>query len=157
MSESATAPGFRGILTDVEVLREGDASLPDGLDTHLESGGGGLSAGESQLVAFARILLLQDPSLVILDEASSSIDPATERLLNASVKRLVAGRTAIVIAHRLSTVSLADRIMIVDGGRIVEYGARTELQEKPDSLFRTLLATNLEMKREIHGFRSEEA
>ena len=119
--------------------------LPKGLDTKLESGGGGLSAGEAQLLAFARILLLQNPSIVILDEASSLIDPATERLLVKSIRRLISNRTAIVIAHRLSTVALADEIMILDAGRISEYGARSELERDPESLFCELLRSNLEM------------
>ena len=117
--------------------------LPEGLDTRLESGGGGLSSGEAQLVAFARILLLQNPSVIILDEASSSIDPATERMLIESVKKLVAGKTAIIIAHRLSTVALADDIMILDSGRIAEYGNRLELESSNDSLFSRLLESNL--------------
>ncbi|MBT3275146.1 MAG: ABC transporter ATP-binding protein [Spirochaetales bacterium] len=120
-------------------------NLPEGLDTKLESGGGGLSAGEAQLLAFARILLLQNPRIVVLDEASSSIDPATERLLVASVQRLVSKRTAIIIAHRLSTVALADEIMILDAGRIAEYGPRIELERNPVSLFSQLLKSNLEM------------
>ena len=122
--------------------------LSDGLDTKLESGGGGLSAGEAQLLAFARILLLQNPSIVILDEASSLIDPATERLLVASIRRLISKRTAIIIAHRLSTVSLADEIMVLDGGRVTEYGARSELEKDPDSLFSELLRSNLEMPKD---------
>jgi ATP-binding cassette, subfamily B, bacterial len=117
--------------------------LPEGLDTRLESGGGGLSSGEAQLVAFARILLLQNPSVIILDEASSSIDPATERMLIASVKKLVAGKTAIIIAHRLSTVALADDIMILDSGRIAEYGNRPELESSSASLFSRLLESTL--------------
>ncbi len=88
-------------------------SLPKGLDTVLESGGGGLSAGEAQLLAFMRIFL-QDPGLVILDEASSRLDPATEHLLERAVDRLVQGRTAIIIAHRLGTVQRADEIMILE-------------------------------------------
>ncbi len=77
--------------------------LPDGLDTLLAAGGGGLSAGEAQLLAFARVFL-RDPAVVILDEASSRLDPATERLLEQAIDKLLRGRTAIIIAHRLSTV-----------------------------------------------------
>ena len=90
------------VINDLE-LGEWYESLPKGLDTELESGGSGLSAGEQQLLAFARIFL-QDPGLVILDEASSRLDPATEHLIERAVERLVQGRTAIIVAHRLGTV-----------------------------------------------------
>ena len=90
-------------------------ALPHGLNTVLESGGGGLSAGEAQLLAMAR-LFLQDPGLVIMDEASSRLDPATETLLERAVDRLLQGRTAIVIAHRLRTVERADQILNLTEG-----------------------------------------
>jgi ATP-binding cassette subfamily B protein len=119
------------------------ASLPDGLDTEMESGGGGLSAGEAQLLAFARIFI-RDPGLVILDEASSRLDPATEQLLERAMARLIQGRTAIIIAHRLGTVQRADSILILEGGRTVEHGDRLELARDPDSRFYGLLQTGLE-------------
>ena len=119
------------------------SSLPQGLDTRLEPGGRGLSAGEAQLLAFLRILL-RDPGLVILDEASSRLDPATERLIERAVDRLVADRTAIIIAHRLSTVARADVIMILDGGIVVEQGLRERLAAEPTSHFRRLLETGME-------------
>ena len=123
-------------------------ALPNGLDTVLESGGGGLSAGEAQLLAFMRIFL-QDPGLVILDEASSRLDPATERLLERAVSRLLhpagGGRTAIIVAHRLATVQRADRILILDGGRVVEYGDRAALAADPDSHFHHLLETGQDL------------
>jgi ATP-binding cassette subfamily B protein len=117
-------------------------SLPEGLDTELESGGGGLSAGEAQLLAFTRIFL-QDPGLVILDEASSRLDPATENLIERAVDTLVKGRTAIVIAHRLGTVQRADDILILEEGRISEYGARATLAGDPESRFYGLLQTGM--------------
>jgi ATP-binding cassette subfamily B protein len=123
-------------------LGEWLASLPEGLDTELASGGGGLSAGEAQLLAFARIFL-QDPGLVILDEASSRLDPATENLIERAIARLVQERTAIIIAHRLGTVQRADEIMILEGGRIGEYGVRAELARDPTSRFYSLLQTGL--------------
>jgi ATP-binding cassette subfamily B protein len=92
--------------------------LPAGLDTRVETGGKGLSAGEAQLLAFTRIFL-RDPGLVVLDEASSRLDPATEALIERVVDRLLAGRTAIVIAHRLGTVNRADRILILEDGRVL--------------------------------------
>ena len=117
--------------------------LPEGLDTHLAPGGGGLSAGEAQLLAFARTFL-KDPGLIVLDEASSRLDPATERLLEHAVDRLLSGRTAIVIAHRLATVQRADRIAILEDGQLVEEGDRVALSADPDSRFGRLLRVGLE-------------
>jgi ABC-type multidrug transport system fused ATPase/permease subunit len=119
------------------------AALPAGLDTVLEAGGGGLSAGEAQLLALARVFL-RDPGLVILDEASSRLDPATERLLEQAVDQLLERRTAIVIAHRLATVQRADEIVILDGGNVCEYGPRQALAADPASRFYGLLQTGLE-------------
>jgi len=118
-------------------------SLPQGLDTRLGAGGQGLSAGEAQLLAFARVFL-KHPGLVILDEASSRLDPLTERLLERAVNRLLAGRTGIVIAHSLQTVQRAGDIMILEHGRIVEYGPRITLVNDPNSRFYRLLQTGLE-------------
>jgi ATP-binding cassette subfamily B protein len=117
--------------------------LPAGLDTRLGAGGLGLSAGEAQLLAFARVFL-RDPGLVILDEASSRLDPATERLLERAIGRLLHGRTAIVIAHRLGTVQRADAIMILDRGQVAEYGPRAQLAGDGNSRFTLLLQTGLE-------------
>ena len=118
-------------------------SLPKGLDTELESGGGGLSAGEAQLLAFTRIFL-RDPGLVILDEATSRLDPATEFLIEQAVDKLVRNRTAIIVAHRLGTVQRADDILILDHGKIIEYGERARLAEDPSSQFYHLLQTGME-------------
>lgn len=118
-------------------------ALPQGLDTLLGAGGHGLSAGEAQLLAFARVFL-KHPGLVILDEASSRLDPLTERLLERAVDRLLADRTGVVIAHSLQTVQRADDIMILEHGRIVEYGPRTALASDPHSRFYRLLQTGLE-------------
>jgi ABC-type multidrug transport system fused ATPase/permease subunit len=117
--------------------------LPAGLDSVLASGGKGLSAGEAQLLALARVFL-RDPRLVVLDEASSRLDPATEGLLEQAIDRLLAGRTGIVIAHRLRTVQRADDILILEGGRVVEHGPRVALAADPDSRFAQLLQTGLE-------------
>lgn len=117
--------------------------LPDGLDTMLESGSGGLSAGQAQLLAFARVFL-GDPGLVILDEASSRLDPATEVLIERAVSRLLADRTGLIIAHRLATVERADDILILDAGRVVEFGERRALAADPASRFATLLRTGME-------------
>ncbi len=118
-------------------------SLPDGLDTVLDSGGGSLSAGESQLLALARIFL-RNPGLVVLDEASSRLDPVTEHLLERAVDRLISGRTAIIIAHRLTTVQRADEIMVLQDGQILERGERTTLASDPQSHFHRLLEAGLD-------------
>ena len=118
-------------------------SLPQGLDTELESGGGGLSAGEAQLLAFTRIFL-RDPGLVILDEATSRLDPATEHLIEQAVDKLLQNRTAIIVAHRLSTVERADDILILEDGQILEYGQRQRLASDPSTRFYHLLQTGME-------------
>lgn len=118
-------------------------SLPHGLDTKISSGGKELSAGQGQLLAFARIFL-RDPKIVILDEASSRLDPATEKLIEAAVKWLLQDRTAIIIAHRLSTIQNVDEIMIMEEGKIVEYGEREMLVNDSHSIFSGLLQTSLQ-------------
>jgi ATP-binding cassette, subfamily B, bacterial len=127
-------------------LRDWLLALPAGLDSELGAGAG-LSAGEAQLLAFAR-LFLADPGLVILDEASSRLDPATEQLVEQAVGKLLrsagARRTGVIIAHRLATVQRADDILILDGGRILEYGPRDQLARDPDSHFAQLLRTGME-------------
>ncbi len=119
------------------------ARLSDGLDTRLEAGGGGLSAGEAQLLAFIRVFL-RDPGLVILDEPSSRLDLATERLIEQGVAALLRGRTAVIIAHRLATVQRADMILTLGDGRVLEFGPRAELARSPDSHFAALLRAGLE-------------
>jgi ABC-type multidrug transport system fused ATPase/permease subunit len=148
-------------------------TLPNGLDTVLGAGGGtggaagvasgtappgadgaapadaaatweaGLSAGEAQLLAFARVFL-RDPGLVLLDEATSRLDPATERLIERAVDRLMAGRTAIVIAHRLATVARADSVLVLEGGRLAEWGSRAALAADPGSRLSGLLRAGLD-------------
>lgn len=117
-------------------------SLPNGLDSPL-AGGQGLSAGEAQLLAFARVFL-KDPGLVILDEASSRLDPATETLMERAVDLLFSERTGVVIAHRLKTVQRADDILILENGCVVEFGPRIALMNDPGSRFYHLLQTGLE-------------
>ncbi len=118
-------------------------ALPNGLDTALEEGGKGLSAGEAQLLAFTRIFL-RDPRLVVLDEASSRLDPTTERLLERAIDRLLQNRTGIIIAHRLGTVQRADDVLILENGRVVENGRRTALAANSNSRFYSLLQTGME-------------
>ena len=100
--------------------------LENGLDSHVGEGGGTLSAGEKQLLSFARAILA-DPSLFILDEATSSIDTLTEKLVQGAVEKLMSGRTCFIIAHRLSTVKNADVILVVSDGKIIERGNHKEL------------------------------
>jgi ATP-binding cassette subfamily B protein len=114
------------------------AGLPDGLDTLLGPGGTTLSAGEEQLVAFAR-LLVRDVQLVVLDEATARMDPVTESRVVRASDRLLAGRTGIVIAHRLTTTARADRVAVLESGRVVQSGPRARLAQEPGA-FRDLLA-----------------
>jgi ABC-type multidrug transport system fused ATPase/permease subunit len=102
------------------------AALPDGYRTEILEGGVNLSMGQRQLICIARAALV-DPRILILDEATASVDTVTEALIQEAIARLLAGRTALVIAHRLSTVRDADRICVIDGGRIVEEGRHEAL------------------------------
>ena len=119
------------------------AQLPEGLDTRIDSGGRGLSAGEAQLLAFTRVFL-KDPGLVILDEASSRLDPVTERRIERAIDKLLHQRSGIIVAHRLATVQRTDEIMVIDRGKIVEHDSRARLAADPDSRFAQLLRTGLE-------------
>jgi ATP-binding cassette subfamily B protein len=140
----ATVPDER-IIQVLQELGMGPwlAQLPQGLDTSLQAGGGGISAGQAQLLAFARVFL-HDAGLVILDEASSRLDPATERYIEKAVQRLLEERTVIIIAHRLNTVMQADEIMVLENGRVIEHGDRAALAADPYSRFATLLRTGLD-------------
>ncbi len=133
---------IEGALRELRLLDWAQAR-PQGLETQLSAGGGGQSAGEAQLLAFARVFL-KDPGLVVLDEASSRLDPATENLLERAVDRLFAGRTGLIIAHRLRTVQRADDILILEAGRVVEYGSRVVLAANHRSRFYRLLQTGME-------------
>ncbi len=142
---------FNRAIDDARLLRVLDMvglsawyhALPAGLDSILGADGQGLSAGEAQLLAFARVFL-KDPGLVIFDEASSRLDPATERRIEQAVSSILANRTGIVIAHRLATIQRADDILILEDGRIREYGPREALAADPTSRFSHLLRVGLE-------------
>lgn len=128
---------------DILGLHKWYAGLAEGLDTRLQSGGRSLSAGEAQLLALTRVFL-RNPGLVVLDEASSRLDPATEQLMEQAVDKLLAGRTAIIIAHRLGTVHRCDDILVIEEGQAAEYGNRLELLADASSRFYGLYQTGLE-------------
>ncbi|MEO3870794.1 ABC transporter ATP-binding protein [Nonomuraea sp. B12E4] len=130
------SPGDDRLRAALDGVGLGDwlAGLPDGLDTELRN----VSGGEAQLIAFARAFLA-DPGLVVLDEPSSRLDPATERRIEHSVGRLLDGRTGVIIAHRLSSLSRVDKIAVLDQGKVIEYGRRADLAADPGSRFRRLL------------------
>jgi ATP-binding cassette subfamily B protein len=135
---------FRGGVPDAALvraieelgLREWYRTLPAGLDSPIAPRQ--LSAGEGQLLALTRVFL-QDPALVILDEASSRLDPLTERLLERALRRLLQGRTGLIIAHRLTTLEHADQILLLAEGRVRECGPRAVLAADPSSHFSQLL------------------
>jgi ABC-type multidrug transport system fused ATPase/permease subunit len=116
VEEAARAIGAHGFI----------AALPDGYATDVKKRGGRLSSGQRQLVAFARAFLA-DPAVLVLDEATSSLDVPSERLVQRALRTILAERTALIIAHRLSTVEIADRVLVMDAGRIVEDGSPNEL------------------------------
>jgi ATP-binding cassette, subfamily B, bacterial len=124
---------------DTALRNAGLGALADGgIHRELGAGGAGLSAGEAQLLALARVWL-RDPDIVVLDEATARIDPATELLLEAAIARLTLGRTTLIIAHRLSTLRFVDEIVVLDHGRVIEHGDRADLADDIDSRFRHLL------------------
>lgn len=134
----------RRLLEILETVALSDwlAALPNGLDSILAPGGRDLSAGQAQLLAAARAFLA-DPGLVVLDEASSRIDPASEQLLQEAFDRLLEGRTAFIIAHRLATVRHVDDILVMERGRVAEFGPREDLEGDRESHFSRLLRGGL--------------
>jgi ATP-binding cassette subfamily B protein len=126
-----------------------DVLVDGGVDRPLGSGGAGLSAGQAQLLALARVWLRQ-PDLVVLDEATARVDPATEQQISQAVGQLMVGRTTFIIAHRLSTLDMVDEVIVFDHGRIVEHGNRTDLVRE-DSRFRRLLELALAVDEDDAG------
>jgi ABC-type multidrug transport system fused ATPase/permease subunit len=141
-------------LTDAELRRafaelglaDWVAGLPDGLDTPVGERGESLSVGERQLVALVRAYVA-DPDLLVLDEATSAVDPATEVRLQRALDTVTRGRTTVAIAHRLSTAQAADEVIVVDAGRIVQRGPHATLVREPDSIYANLYASWLEQTR----------
>ncbi|MEA2187661.1 MAG: ATP-binding cassette, subfamily bacterial, partial [Solirubrobacteraceae bacterium] len=125
IAEAAVAVGADGFIE----------ALPEGYETQVGERGVQLSAGQRQLLAFARALIA-DPRILILDEATSNVDLHTESRIEVGLRRLLSGRTAIVIAHRLSTIRQAGRIVVLDGGRVVEQGTHEDLLEAQGAYWR---------------------
>jgi ATP-binding cassette subfamily B protein len=123
------------------------AKLPDGYQTELEERGSKLSVGQRQLLAFGRVLL-SDPRILILDEATSSVDTETEQHIQEALQTLLAGRTAFIIAHRLSTIKDADLILVVENGRIAEQGSHAALM-KQGGIYANLVMTQLSMQESV--------
>lgn len=141
--ETISDDQLRGALVELDLADWVD-QLPMGLDTVLGPDGGGLSAGEGQLIALTR-LFLREPDFVLLDEASSRIDPETEARVTRAIDGLLRGRTAFVIAHRLSTIERLDQILVLADGRIAEHGDTSTLRADPQSHYSRLLAVGADV------------
>jgi ATP-binding cassette subfamily B protein len=126
-----------------------------GYDTEVGEGGARLSTGQKQLISFARVILA-DPQIFVLDEATSSIDTETEQLIQGAVNTVLSGRTSFIVAHRLSTIRSADRILVIRGGEITESGTHRELLAKKGYYF-DLYTTQFrdDARRAILGFEEE--
>jgi len=119
--------------------------FPDGYETIVGERGLTLSGGERQRISIARAIL-HNPRLLILDEATSSVDTETEKKIQEALRRLVTGRTTFAIAHRLSTLSAATRLIVLEDGNLIEQGTHEELLAKPDGLYAKLHRTQMELQ-----------
>lgn len=129
-------------------------NFPDGYDTYVGERGQRLSGGERQRIAIARAIL-HNPKVLILDEATASVDTQTERMIQEALERLVSGRTVVAIAHRLSTLRNADRLIVIDDGQIVEVGTHAELLEKENGIYRNLVEMQQEISKVQANFLGE--
>ena len=124
------------------------SDLENGFDTEVGEGGNRLSAGEKQLLSFARAILA-DPQILVLDEATSSVDTETEQRIQHGIERMLSGRISFIIAHRLTTIRNADLIVFIDGGRIVEAGSHEELLKSRGRYFELYAQQSMD-----HSFRA---
>ena len=129
--------------------------LPDGYDSYVGERGQRLSGGERQRIAIARAIL-HNPKVLILDEATASVDTETERMIQEAIENLVEGRTVFAIAHRLSTLRNADRLVVIDGGKIAEIGTHEELMALDGGIFRKLVEMQTETNKLRENFIEEE-
>jgi ABC-type multidrug transport system fused ATPase/permease subunit len=120
------------------------SNFPEGLETRVGERGIQLSGGQRQRIAIARAIL-KDPAILILDEATSSLDAGSEKLVQDALEKLMIGRTSFVIAHRLSTIHNADRIIVIDHGEVKESGTHEELISNPESIYRRLNELQIEI------------
>ena len=121
------------------------SKLEKGYDTQVGEGGGNLSTGEKQLISFARAIVA-DPALFVLDEATSSIDTETERIIQNAIEKVLSGRTSFVVAHRLSTIVSADNILVIRNGKITESGSHRELLKRKSYYYNLYVNQRLEDK-----------
>lgn len=136
-NDQVTDEQIRQVIHELE-MTSWFASLPDGLDSEIQKDGKNVSSGEAQLICFTRVFL-QNPKIIILDEATSKLDDATEQSIEKAMAQLIRGKTAIIIAHRLSTIRHTDFLMVMEQGQIVEYGETERLQEEIHSVYTNIL------------------
>lgn len=129
------------------------AKLPDAYDTVLGERGSGLSGGERQRLSIARAVI-KNPSMLIFDEATAAVDSETEHLIQEAIERLISGRTTLMIAHRLSTLRKANKIIVVDKGKIIEFGSQEELMALKGKYYKLIEIQN--MSEEVRRKSSEE-